>query len=246
MKALLVIADNSTASLASFYLRPLGLDIIKYQDPLKALDNLEEIMPDALVVSARDFPRHWKILLTRLRYYRSKSDCIAIILKGPWFSLEEAAKASYLGANAVIQEEFSNPVELGRFQDVIKHYLAVDEPRISDRHRPGEWDRLDFVFSHPQKLSLISGTIDTISTSGLSFKADLPALINDIETGTIIEHASLRVDDDIFAWNVKLVRNGSIMAFSFQDVHPEEQNILNRYLKKRAEREMRGLLKSSI
>lgn len=245
MKALLVIADDAVAALAGFYIKPLGLDVIRYRDPLKALDNLDEICPDALVVSARDFPRHWKSLVVNLRANRPKTSCVAVLLKGEYFSFEEAAKAAYLGVNGVVREDFSDRLELERFQQIIKRYMVVDDSRISDRQVPGEWDRLDFAFSHPTSLAPISGHIETISSSGLSFVPDMPSLTADLETGALIEDASLRVDRDIYSCSCVLVRNGAVMGLSLERMADEDRSSLARYLKQRAEREMRGLLKRS-
>lgn len=245
MKALLIIADDSIAGLAGFYLKPLGLDIIRYRDPLKALDNLEEIDPDAIVMSARDFPRHWKSIVVNVRSTRAKTACAIVILKGDWFPFEEAAKAAYLGVNGVVREDFGDRVELERFQQIIKRYVEVDDARISDRQAPGEWDRLDFVFGHPVTLSPISGRIETISSTGISFIPDLPSLTADIEPGTVIEDASLRVDRSIIACSCKVIRNGAVMAFSFTTMAQQDSETLSGYLKARAEREMRGLLKRS-
>ena len=44
MKALLLIDNDRAADLARFYLRPLGFEPIRYRSPLKALDNLDEIV----------------------------------------------------------------------------------------------------------------------------------------------------------------------------------------------------------
>ncbi|MFW5802131.1 MAG: hypothetical protein ACOCVC_08850, partial [Spirochaeta sp.] len=52
------------------YLTQLGIDtyhILHYGDPLKAMDNLQELKPNILIVSAHDFPRHWKPLHVLLR-----------------------------------------------------------------------------------------------------------------------------------------------------------------------------------
>ncbi len=75
MKALLVVEDDAIADAVRYYLQPLGLDVIRYRDPLKALDNLDEINPDAVIMSARDFPRHWKTIVVNLRATRPKSAC---------------------------------------------------------------------------------------------------------------------------------------------------------------------------
>ncbi|MDR1588437.1 MAG: hypothetical protein LBS57_13370, partial [Treponema sp.] len=37
----------------------IPIEIIHYSQALKAMDNIEEINPDAIIISACDFPRHW-------------------------------------------------------------------------------------------------------------------------------------------------------------------------------------------
>jgi hypothetical protein len=54
MKALLIVEDDSIADIIRFYLKPLGFDVLRYRNPLKALDNLEEIGAGSHKVSARD------------------------------------------------------------------------------------------------------------------------------------------------------------------------------------------------
>ena len=62
MKALL-IADNPQAiDNISQILETAGYDVITYKWLLKALDNIEEISPHLIIVSAKDYPRHWKTL----------------------------------------------------------------------------------------------------------------------------------------------------------------------------------------
>ena len=242
MKALLVVEDDDVAEMVRCNIQPLGLDIIHYRDPIKALDNLDEIAPDAVIMSARDYPRHWKTIVVDIRAARPKAACAIILLKGDYFPFEEAAKAAYLGVNGVIKENISDPAELDRFVQILKRYIQIDDSRLSDRHAPSPTDRFGFVFSHPETYLTITGAIETISSDGLSFFPESRALVADLETGTIIEDASLRVDDTILSFRCKLVRNEVIMAFMFE--YDEEQRILlSSYIAGRAEREMRALLK---
>lgn len=242
MKALLIVENDEVAKLAAFYLRPLGLDAMRYRDPLKALDNLDEIDPDAVIISARDFPRHWKSIVVNLRSSRPKTECIVILLKGEYFPFEEAAKAAHLEVNGVVKEDFSDRSELSRFQKILKRYVEVDETRASERIEPGAWDRLDYAFSHPKTLAPISGRVDTISLNGLSFIADYTALVADLEPGDGLPDASLRIDRDIVPCPSRVVRNGAVMAFKFEGLAEEHRALLESYLKTRTDREIQNLL----
>ena len=64
------------------FCRSIGIDsddLITYDHPVKAIDNLTEIKPDTVVISAHDFPRHWKPLLVLLRELRKDAHFFLII-----------------------------------------------------------------------------------------------------------------------------------------------------------------------
>lgn len=62
MKALIISDKQEIIDLLRAKLVDDGYDIIVYHWLLKALDNVEEIQPDYIVLSADEYPRHWKTL----------------------------------------------------------------------------------------------------------------------------------------------------------------------------------------
>ena len=62
MKALLIADNPQVIDNISQILETAGYDVITYKWLLKALDNIEEISPHLIIVSAKDYPRHWKTL----------------------------------------------------------------------------------------------------------------------------------------------------------------------------------------
>ena len=62
MKALVVCDDAEVIAQLDTALQQYGIDTILYRWLLKALDNIEEISPDFTIISASDYPRHWKTL----------------------------------------------------------------------------------------------------------------------------------------------------------------------------------------
>jgi len=246
MKALLIINDDATSQIASFYLKPMGMDIIRYRDPLKALDNLEEIQPDAIIMSARDFPRHWKPIVVNIRSKFNKSACIIVLLKGDYFPMEEAAKAAHLEVNGIIREDLGDEMERTRFQQLFKRYVQVDEARTTDRRPVAKWDKLDFVFNHPANMAPITGRIETISLSGLSMRPDHPSLCSDLEAGSLIEDAGMRIDNKVVNFGCKLQRAGAILAFSFDDMSQNDRDILRAYLAGTPERQMKAILSNAV
>ena len=62
MKALLISDNKEIIENVKPVLVKKGFDIISYRWIIKALDNIEEISPDLIVLSPSEFPRHWKTL----------------------------------------------------------------------------------------------------------------------------------------------------------------------------------------
>ncbi len=62
MKALIISDKQEIIDFSSKFLKDNGYDIIIYRWLLKAIDNIEEIQPDLIILSVAEYPRHWKIL----------------------------------------------------------------------------------------------------------------------------------------------------------------------------------------
>ncbi len=243
MKALLLVDNDRIAEIARFYLRPLGFEVVRYRSPLKALDNLEEIEPEAIVISARDFPRHWKIITQVIRATKPKDKCIIVLLKGELFPFEEAAKAVHLGVNGVVRDNLDDRHEQSQFQRLLKRYVIVDESRAAERVAPSAWDRLDFMFAHPQNYTPISGRLETISVSGLSFIPDTASLVADLSVGAEIEDCSLRAGDRILSFSCKVIRADRVLGLAYTVLEEEDKRYLEAYIASCPEREMRAILK---
>ncbi len=242
MKALLLVESDRVAEIIRFYLRPLGFEAIRYRNPVKAIDNLDEIGPDAVVVSARDYPRHWKIVAQAIRAVRDKSECVIVLLKGELFSFEEAAKAAHLGINGVVKDDLDDRREQGHFQRLLKRYVSVEDSRATDRIAPSPWDRLDFMFAHPKTLVPVGGRLDTVSPSGLSFIPDSAALVADLEAGSYIDDCSMRVGDRILTLSCKVVRADRVLGLAIARMDAIDRKTFEDYLASCPEREMRAIM----
>lgn len=62
MKALVISDRTEIFEYVTPLLKEKGFDIIHYKWIIKAIDNIEEIQPDIIVLSANEYPRHWKTL----------------------------------------------------------------------------------------------------------------------------------------------------------------------------------------
>ena len=96
MKALVISDDDKSLGVIDSILQTNGIDSINYKWLIKALDNVEEIRPDLIIINVLDYPRHWKTLAQFVR--STFEDSIKILLYVPEsFSSDEYKKAAELG-----------------------------------------------------------------------------------------------------------------------------------------------------
>jgi hypothetical protein len=230
MKLLLVLGSDDTYNLISLYIRPLGFEVIRYYNVLKAMDNIDEADPSAIIISARDFPRHWKTMVQFVRNERPKYICPIILLKGDNFPLEETSKAFYLGVSGIVDEALDNSTEIDRLQGILSRYIPVDEKRKTHRYQTKKWHRFNFVFASPWDKTIVTGEVKTISSGGLSFYPDHSALMKDIRLNTELTECSLRAGDVILSPVCRLARTGRIVSMEFISFPGDEQQTLDDYL----------------
>ena len=230
MKLLLVLCEDDTYKLITHYVKPLGFEFIRYTHVLKAMDNIDEIDPHAIIISARDFPRHWKTMVNFVRTERPKDGFPFIVLKSDGFAVEEAAKASYLGVSGLVTETLENSSEISRLQGILSRYMPVDERRRSRRFQTESWQRFGFVFTLPDNQLLITGVVKDISSGGLSFLPDNSSLLKDMISDMELAECSLRAGNSILSPICRVTRMGRIISLMFFFFPGEEQNILNNYL----------------
>jgi len=230
MKLLLVLGSDETHNLISLYVKPLGFELIRYGHVLKAMDNIDEIDPAAIIISARDFPRHWKILVQFIRAERAKEVCPIILLKGENFSIEEASKASFLGVSGLVTEALDKPSEISRLQGILGRYMPVAEKRRSHRFYAEPWQRFGFVFINPKGNCLVTGEVKDISLGGLSFLPDNSSSIKDINLNTELDECSLRTGDSILSPRCRLAKTGRVISMEFLSFPDGEWETLNVYI----------------
>jgi hypothetical protein len=224
------MGSDDICNLISLYIKPLGFEMIRYYNVLKAMDNIDETDPSAIVISARDFPRHWKTMVQFVRTERPKDLCPIILLKGNNFPLEETSKAFYLGVSGIVDETLDNSAEIERLQGILSRYIPVDEKRRARRYQTQKWQRFNFIFASPRDKTIITGDVKTISIGGLSFYPDHSALMKDIRLNTELTECSLRAGDDILSPCCRLARTGRIVSLEFVSFPGEEQEILENYI----------------
>ncbi|MCK5153478.1 MAG: PilZ domain-containing protein [Spirochaetales bacterium] len=242
MKTLLVIEHDTLKDQVIEHLAPRGFDFIHYRNPIKALDNIEEIKPDLVIFSGVDFPRHWKPFITVLRSFLSKETSVFILLKGEQFPSEESTKASSLEVNGIISEDFNDPAVVGQLEDIFTRYNVIDDKRISRRYLSSVTSDIEFIFTHPLTPSLINGEITDISIGGISFKPESPQITLDIREGTILSNCTLRLKETFNTISVRVIRNNNILSLGFIDLKDDLKEELMEYFHEIPERELDKVL----
>jgi hypothetical protein len=104
MKVLIVSENDKTIScLKSFFKTQDGYETITYRTPVKAMDNFSEISPNLMVLSAVDFPKHWKIFMQYVSVARAAT-CDTVLIVDKKFDAKEKEKASVLGVWKILNE----------------------------------------------------------------------------------------------------------------------------------------------
>lgn len=225
MKLLMVIASDEVSELVSFYIKPFGCDLIRYRYVIKAMDNLDEIQADAIIISASDFPCHWKMLLqfTQCMARRvPKPACPLILLRGDYFPLDEAAKAFYMGAAALLDERLDSPSNI----DTLRRVIQSLAPAVVS-----EWDtrRFGFLLVNPVNDHLITGEVMGVSEVQLSFYPF--SSLWDIPLNTVLEECSLRAGDAVLSPRCSLTRHGRVVLLRFLSFPADEGALFADYLR---------------
>lgn len=239
MKALTVIDTDAVRNKLEERLHPLGFEFIHYLNPLKAMDNIEEVDPDVVLFSAQDFPRHWKPFWVMQKFLNPEDPGLFILLKGDSFSFEEASKASHLEVSGIFRESLDSG-EIEKLYDLLGRKSLLFEHRLSRRYTPRAFDHVDFIFTHPRTLKIISGTLLDLSPGGLAFRPDNPQLTADLEGEEGIHFSSLCLEEDVLTLSVSIVRNNETLAMRFENLGESERIKIQDYIQNSIERALKA------
>ena len=120
---MLVAESEDTLNLYRSFFESLGYDTVCYRWLLKALDNVDEIMPQVIFMNAVDYPRHWKILVQYIRSGLCKSFPV-VLLAAQDISNDDLKKAEYLEVHCI-----RNSIESSETKNEISTLL---NPPIAD------------------------------------------------------------------------------------------------------------------
>jgi len=215
MKALLIADSDISVRNITRYVKTYGFDTIRYRSALKAIENIEEIAPDAVFISTGDFPRHWKTIVQFIRSDTDKDSTVIILLINDRFTSEDADKAVHIGVQAIITETIDASNDEHKLKEVFARYrhLGTDEAAVVPFERIEE--RAVFLFSNPVNDTIITGKVDGIGMTEIRFKPDAPSSTADLATGELLDQCSLKLDGTILSPVCMIKKNTNLMILEF-------------------------------
>jgi len=199
------------------------------------MDNIDEINPSAIVLSARDFPRHWKFLVQFVRAERANETCPIVILKGGNFSTEEMTSAYFLGVSGIIDDSLNNPAEISRLKNILSHYAPLGAPPLEEKRKHRRfhiepWHRASILAVNRRERSLVTGDVENISSGGLVFVPASSAPMGEASLNDQFDECSLRLGDSILSPVCRMVRSGEKSALEFVSFPGSEARVIEHFL----------------
>lgn len=200
MKALIISDKQEIIDILRAKLVDDGYDIIIYHWLLKALDNVEEIQPDYIVLSADEYPRHWKTLASFVQSGIGGKDVRFCLYNADNLSDDDKAKADKLNV------EFWNEKE----EVTSKAVPVVNEITETAKVVPvvNENPEQALILTHPITKSFVLGTAKKIdeNTYECSFNRMGFMLHQNIQYVTVgDDNSQVSFDAEIKSFNKDLI-----------------------------------------
>jgi len=191
-------------------LKKIGISLVLYSNPVKAMDNLEEIKPDAIWFVVEDFPRHWKSMLGQIRQTYGRDECPFILISREHLGEEDIHKAMYLGANGFLKWDELSSSLVHKGVDILSRYMVL--PKFTQENQQSITGG-SLVFTHPERGSLMSGELLSLEGLFLVFLPGNRYQSFDLEEGEILKDVSLQVGENFTNITLQILKNsGNILC----------------------------------
>jgi hypothetical protein len=228
MKLMMILDAGELNAKLDTILKPFAVETIVYRHIQKAMDNIEEIGPDVIIIDSGAFPRHWKSFVQFIRETEREKPRPVILVKGKSFSSAEHDKAVFLGVDAAVSETLADPRDIAAIQSIINAALPDSGHKLALKN-DADRGRFGLLFTHPITGALLSGKVKAVSEEGLLFYPDRPSLAETIPLHAELYACSFRSGDTILSPVLRLVKRGAGLSFVFVSFPGNEQVIFNHY-----------------
>jgi hypothetical protein len=234
MKLLVILGGEELYSRIVPSFEALGLEVIWYRDIIKAMDNVEELDPDAVIISSSDFPRHWKTLVQYSKMVLPVKQRSFLLLADESIPSQDRVKARFLGVAGFFTESLLHQEGIERFEALIMKGRPGIPKGLTKEKPKRKPSKLALIFTNPVSGATITGKIKKISSMGLYFTPDHPYLTRNLHQNTYISGASLRAGSDILEPVCMVEKSGHLMHLRFTSFSGGGRAILKNYLLKLA------------
>ena len=214
MKAIVISDDNDVIEKVDTILAAHPYDPIVYRWLLKALDNVEEIRPDVVVISACDYPRHWKTFSQFVKSGISGAEPQIILYTPQAFPLTELEKTKTLG----IKGTFSSIDEAGleHFTSILNSTsnLLLTSGQQENKNQAAGISQIKsygLIFTHPETEAFITGTVLSFTDDTIEFSPDIPLLSEGLSGGEHIGEVSFKNNNTYSYCSADIIRTGKTL-----------------------------------
>lgn len=196
MKALIITEDSIISSKIKAIAEGYGLDTIIYKWFLKALDNIEEIQPDLIILNSSEYPRLWKTLVQFVKSGIGGNDVKIYLYEEKPLSEEDQKKYQTLGItgcfNQITKESLSF---LDRGQS--KSDLQVTEATSSAALLPEvELPSIGtLLLCETDKGRMLSGKVNKLEENTLICTLDFPSKFETSSISVLTTFINNQIDD---------------------------------------------------
>lgn len=188
MKALLIADDDIVIEKLSSALKEDGYDVITYRWLIKAMDNVEEIAPEVILISASSYPRHWKTLVQFVQSGITGFAPKVILYTEREFTEEDLKKSEALNISGIFNS--LDKEGLSELSDILSNKKGKD---------------LSLILTNPDTGVFITGNVSSFENNVISFNPDYPEFVLPLVENSIISQASFKNKKSIEYVQLKLL-----------------------------------------
>jgi DNA-binding NarL/FixJ family response regulator len=198
MKVLIVADDKIVIDKISVIVQEYNYDIILYRWLLKALDNIEEVLPDIVIINAAEYPRHWKTLAQYCRSGIALPEPQILIAVNKHFSDAEYVKARELNVQTFsLSGSDTTQISLSQLLKILTTKF--------------------FIFTDPTSDTFVTGKIISHTGAFLLCSIDIKDQIKNLKDGMLIKQCTFRENSKIFSMAAVVIENKTNLKLKLQD-----------------------------
>lgn len=189
MKALIISDKQEIIDSLSEYLSAQNYDIIVYRWLLKALDNIEEIHPDLIFLSANEYPRHWKTLASFVQSGIGGDEVKLYLYDPEPLDEEDIKKAKQLGISAFID---SLSIE------ELRKILPNEEKTVKQIQK-----KYELILTHPETGRFVFG--NAVLTDSDVYECRVSLTDSELNVNQLVRYVSVSNTEEMLSFEANVI-----------------------------------------